>query len=220
MGLLSPRRRLYEGYSQITRHSVTINPTSGEAAKSQEVEDAERAKWAGLLSGRDRQRRRGREGMMGTHYPIQVANAFIDLAGDAGVSHMKLQKLVYLTLEDWLRSHESSFLIGAPEVWQYGPVFPDLYHALKSYKSEEIKSLINPFGVAPTVTDPNVMESIQRVWDQYKYSPATRLSDLTHRHGGPWFQIAERYNFKVPYGTSIPEDVIKRYVRQEAKAVA
>ena len=70
--------------------------------------------------------------------PLAVANEFIGLASPGGVDHMKLQKLIYLTLGHWLAEHEDSFLTEEPQVWQYGPVFGDLYQKLKNFRREPI----------------------------------------------------------------------------------
>lgn len=214
--------RWRDTFSGHSRHAY--GPDTSEAiACGQIVNDRPRHDISGGQEDAQNNKRAGDrwgESVMGLLYPVNVANEFIALSGGEGVTHMKLQKLVYLTLEDWLVENDSSFLQGDPEVWQYGPVFPDLYHELKHYRSQPITKKIEVFGAEPKVEDENIRGSILRVWDKYKLTAATRLSDLTHRPGGPWHQIAEKCGFKVPYGTSIPVDVIKKYVREKAKNLA
>ena len=151
--------------------------------------------------------------------PISVANAFIEKAcsdGAISMTHMKLQKLIYLTLEEWLKSKDKSFLSRDPEVWQYGPVFSDLYHRLKQYKSENIlEPLSSDFGQPPNVDDRDLIECIEAVWNKYKSFSATRLSDISHDINGPWYAIAKKHSFQVPLGTIIPSNLIKDYVRRK-----
>lgn len=152
---------------------------------------------------------------MKKYLALAAGNEFIDRAGDRGVSHMKLQKLVYLSVEKWLKTHDESFINREPEVWQYGPVFPDLYHALKHYKSSDICELQKFFGEVPRIDNKEVLQVIDSVWEENKSVSAVYLSDLTHRPGGPWHTVATRHNFSVPFGTYIPAKVIKDYVRAE-----
>jgi uncharacterized phage-associated protein len=152
--------------------------------------------------------------------PIATANEFIALSQPNGVTHMKLQKLVYLTLEEWLKNHNETFLSRGPEVWQYGPVFPDLYHELKFHRSQAITDLQAMYDVAERVESPDIKACIEKVWQKYRTASATYLSDLTHRAGSPWHQIAQRCNFSVPFGTEIPVNDIKKYVREQAQALA
>ena len=130
---------------------------------------------------------------------------------------MKLQKLVYLAHEDWLRVHDEPFLDANPEVWQYGPVFADLYHLLKHHRAENIMEPEAPDDDTSSIEDdPEVSSMLEQTWDQYRRFPATFLSNMTHKPGTPWYQIAQRHRFKVPFGTEIPPELIKRYVRTHA----
>jgi uncharacterized phage-associated protein len=156
---------------------------------------------------------------MPNYQPLAVANEFIRRSGEAGVTHMKLQKLVYLTLERWLASHDDSLLSEDPEVWQYGPVFSSLYHELKNNKGAEIKASQLPV-TAPGVGDPDVVAAINETWANYGGMSATALSDLTHRSGTPWQQIAKEHEFVVPFGMQISQARIKKYVREKAQTLA
>jgi uncharacterized phage-associated protein len=158
---------------------------------------------------------------MEKYLPLAAANEFIARAGKRGLSHMKLQKLIYLSVEEWLENNEDSFLSRNPEVWQYGPVFSDLYHALKHHRSENISELQDFFDQIPRIDDQRVLSVIDSVWERYKATSAINLSDLTHKPGGPWHQVAKKHDFRVPFGTEIPLRTMRDYVRSErSKAVA
>lgn len=141
--------------------------------------------------------------------PIAVSNEFIELAGQVGLTHMQIQKLVYLAHEEWLKEKNTPFLSENPQVWQFGPVFADLYHQLKHYKKALIKEPIQVFDFIPKVDDQDVKQKIASVWEKYKGKSGVYLSDLTHMPGTPWRNIAKKYNFSVPYGLEItPKDII------------
>lgn len=144
------------------------------------------------------------------HLTAAVANEFIKLAGASGISHMKLQKLVYLAHEDYVRRHGGEPLVeDSPEVWQYGPVFSWLYHSLKHYRNEPIRQPIEIFDIVPKVEDHDALKSIRDTWAKFQNASAVYLSDLTHRPGSPWRNIAERHNFNVPRGLAItPSDIL------------
>ena len=70
-----------------------------------------------------------------------IANYFLGLA-DAEkkpISHLKIQKLVYIA-HGWYLAIKGEPLVGDEyaEAWQYGPVFPSLYHEFKIHGSGHI----------------------------------------------------------------------------------
>ena len=143
---------------------------------------------------------------------LAVANKFIELSGGRGVTHMKLQKLIYLAHEEYLKRTSQPLVRENPEVWQYGPVFPWLYHFLKSHQKAAITAPIPIFPDTPpsTVTDPNVTQIIQDVWNRYGSLTAVQLSDLTHRVGTAWRTLAEKHSYNVPRGLEItPQDILR-----------
>ena len=151
---------------------------------------------------------------------LAAANEFIQLAQPTGVSHMKLQKLVYLAHGYWLARHEDPFLVENPQVWQYGPVFEQLYHELKHFRSTNINQPQDLFDEPPFIDDPDVKTVILDVWKRFESKSAGQLSDLTHKAGSPWSKIAEKHRYKVPFGTVIPPTEIKEYFREQVKALA
>jgi uncharacterized phage-associated protein len=159
--------------------------------------------------------------------PLALANTFIDRHGhNAGIGHMKLQKLCYYAYGWWLASHNDPLLTDAPEVWQYGPVFGTLYKALRGLGGEPIlrpvPDLLSASSVfsdqplsAPKINDEEVLSFIDAIWGMYGQYTAVELSNMTHRKGTPWQTEAEKNNYSVPKHYQIPDDVIKNYFRNE-----
>jgi uncharacterized phage-associated protein len=160
-------------------------------------------------------------GVMPTPYqPLAIANEFIGRSGGGGSEHMKLQKLVYISYGWWIAYQETPLCIEQPEVWRHGPVFPSLYHALKNYGRDCITILQgDPFGSPPRVDDDDglVIGLIDWVWSRYGEKSAFYLSDLTHQPDTPWQTIAKKNNFRVPFHTTIPDEVIRDHYLQLAK---
>ena len=153
---------------------------------------------------------------------LELANAFIDRFGAAeGIQHMKLQKLAYYCHSWWLSYYDEPFLRHGPEVWKYGPVFPDLYQSLKHFGSTPIRTVQKdgPFGEARIAGGEFLNGLIQWIWDNYGKYSAGELSDRTHAKGTPWRIIAEKNRFSVPMHTPIDDDVIKGSFRQDTALV-
>ena len=152
--------------------------------------------------------------------PVEIANTFLAKFSKEqnGISHMKLQKLVYCVHGWWLAYYDDSLLSERPEVWKYGPVFPSLYREFKVYGTNPINEAVKPSpfdDVAPVVknTDDETQKLIEWVWKRYGHLSAMALSDMTHKEGTAWRKVAEERNFRVPMGLSLSDkDVQEEFV--------
>ena len=153
--------------------------------------------------------------------PLAVANEFIMAAASEGADHMKLQKLVYYVHGWWLKYYEDSIISEAPQVWQHGPVFKSLYHALKHFGSAPIRLLQNdnPFSMVPRIDefDRDVLNLVSWVWGRYGGYSSFDLSEMTHAPGTPWRRMAETHHWAVPRNTDIPADLIREAFQKEAE---
>jgi uncharacterized phage-associated protein len=152
---------------------------------------------------------------------MALANNLISRFGyENGITHMKLQKLVYYAHGWWLAynlDNPPPLLNERPQVWQHGPVFSSMYHALKGFGNTPIRFPQPEFPMeAPPDVDENddlILNFMDWIWVRYGQYSAIRLSDMTHQQGTPWRQIAEKYNFRVPLRLPIPDDIMQRYFR-------
>lgn len=139
-----------------------------------------------------------------------IADRFIELAGDAGLTHMQIQKLVYLAHEFSIRRYREPLVNCNPEVWPYGPVFSRLYHRLKIWKSQPIKSKIDFWSDGqPVELNETAEKIVKAIWERFGHFSGADLSNLTHAPGTPWREIAEREKYVVPKGTEITFDDIR-----------
>ena len=150
-----------------------------------------------------------------------IANTFLERYGESGhINHMKLQKLVYFTNGWWLTQFNGSdremtpLTDDGPEVWQYGPVFPDIYQAFRYCGRDwitEVKSG-NPFRQPETIDedDREVSDLIDWVWKRYGHLPPRQLSGMAHGPGSAWHQMAEANNCRIRKHTRIPCEFLIR----------
>lgn len=160
------------------------------------------------------------EFMTRPYRPLAIANEFIIRAAPDGAEHMKLQKLVYYAYGWWLAYEDAPLISEKPQVWQHGPVFKTLYHALKHHGREPIRTAQsdNPFAKPPKVdpADQKALDLIDWVWERYGSYSSFDLSDMTHSPGSAWYIVAEENNWRVRGETPIPDRVIRSVFRKEA----
>jgi uncharacterized phage-associated protein len=133
-------------------------------------------------------------------YPAAaVANAMQAKAAAEGrpLTHMQLQKLVYIA-HGWHMAVTGRPLIRETvEAWKYGPVIPDLYDQLKSFGGAPVTDPVPWWDydaglerVSPPTFPTDTRDVLDRVWAAYKHLNGLQLSTLTHQKGTPWYQVA------------------------------
>ena len=153
-----------------------------------------------------------------------IANEFLKIAekNHEPLDHLKLQKLVYYA-HGW-----SLGLLGKPlleenvEAWPYGPVISSLYHEFKEFGSGQVKRLANEiqyetqsfFQPQVPESDETTHELLDRIWQIYGGYTGFRLSDMTHRPGGPWDQA--RHGKEGQRRVPMDDNVIKSYFEELA----
>lgn len=153
---------------------------------------------------------------MATYPATTIANEFL-LAAEVAydpLTHMKVQKLVYLAHGWHLAFSESQPLVREDILaWRYGPVIQELYDELAHYGS----GTINRHLFAETLTDPTIPQRdhlahhvVRAIWDGYGHHTAYQLSTLTHQDGTPWDWAIKNHE-----GT-IPNEVIREHFAQLA----
>lgn len=110
-----------------------------------------------------------------------VARRVIE-AADEHLTPLKLMKLVYLC-HGWSLVHLKTDLLREEiEAWQYGPVIPDLYQAIRNFRAQPV-----PAEILPNVSLSQRQQSlISSVYSTYKPYTGAQLSALTHNTGTPW----------------------------------
>lgn len=96
------------------------------------------------------------------------------------------------------------------EAWQYGPVFPSLYRALKDYGSSPVDEVPKTFKEqrhSDTYLYEDEKALIKSVYNTYKDLDGPQLITLTHQDGTPWKSTWSR-RF---WNSEIKPDLISSY---------
>jgi uncharacterized phage-associated protein len=162
----------------------------------------------------------------------EIANEFIRLANGDNLSltHMQLQKLVYIANGWNLAINGEALTYDEPKAWDFGPVYSELWNALRQYGRSPVARLIRNREYIPGAFDdePDADATrelsdaeravIKRVYRDYGKFPAFQLSALTHREGTPWTQIYKNGEGKFD---EIPNGLIREhFVELAAKPAA
>lgn len=127
---------------------------------------------------------------------LAVANYFIEKGLEEGkpVDPLKLQKLMYFAHGWHLAVRGTPLIDECVEAWPYGPVVPTVYHEFKHYGDSPITSpALDIFGEEVLrVTDPSVLEVLDKVWKEYRNFSGLSLSSLSHASGSPWEAARKR----------------------------
>lgn len=155
-------------------------------------------------------KRHSLEGLV-AHSPIAVGRYILTKAGEQGftVTPMKLLKIVYLAHGWMLGIHGLPLVRGRVEAWQYGPVFPELYRAIKHRGAEPVTAADLP-DKPHEVFEPEEKRVMSDAVEQYGPLTAAALSSLTHAPNTPW----ELTYQKGVRGRAIPNELIEFYYRE------
>src|SRR5699024_341384 len=95
-----------------------------------------------------------------------VANRFLKLAQEAGdtLTPMQLLKLVYIA-HGWMLGLNGRPLIRDDvQAWQYGPVIPRLYNAVRSFRHHPVEGPIGAPNETLTAAEDSI---IKQTYDLY-----------------------------------------------------
>ncbi|HEX4181377.1 MAG TPA: type II toxin-antitoxin system antitoxin SocA domain-containing protein [Caulobacteraceae bacterium] len=147
------------------------------------------------------------------HDSRTVANRFLALAKSRGdtLTPMQLLKLVYIA-HGWMLGLAGRPLIrDQVQAWQYGPVIPPLYDALRHYRRDAVtQSLAQPIGDALDPQEEHMVGEVDRIYGRLS---GGQLSNLTHAKETPWALTYRKGEFGIP----IPDDIIKAHYKRLAE---
>ena len=153
-----------------------------------------------------------------------IANYFIKKSLDSGVevTPMKALKLVYLAHGWYLGLIGQPLISEGVEAWQYGPVVPSVYDRFKGYGGKQITELCPVPVPGPKIryydiSDPQLTEFLDKIWDVYKGFSGVELSASTHQEGTPWYKTWYGDGGSRRRNATIPNDLIKDHYKKLAE---
>lgn len=147
------------------------------------------------------------------HDSRTVANRFLALSNERGdaLTPMQLLKLVYIAHGWMLGLYGRPLIRDQVQAWQYGPVIPRLYNAVRDYRGQPVT---RPLSAPNEVLSGQEDDVICQVYEIYGSKTGPALSRLTHAEGTPWALTYVDGEF----GVVIPTDLIEdHYHRLAAK---
>ena len=139
--------------------------------------------------------------------PISVANFIIELSiklEQENLTILKLLKLCYISHGFTLAVNNRPLVAEHAQVWEYGPVFPSIYHAFKII-NPPITNTIYCQSESMAENDRVIIKLVNK---KYGTLNGLELSALTHAKGTPWAQA------KNANKTIIDNKIIKDYYKQ------
>ena len=150
-----------------------------------------------------------------------VARQFLDIAqADTPPKPLTLLQLIKLTYV----AHGWSFVnLPKPLVsedvhaWKYGPVFPDLYFALRKFGSGLVTEVPESAREKESgiELEKQEVDLIKEVYKEYSDFSGAELIQMTHREGTPWhktWQVSQS-------GVVIGNDLIREYYVNLARQI-
>jgi uncharacterized phage-associated protein len=146
---------------------------------------------------------------------LAVAQYLLDCcrqAGDAVVTPMQLIKLAYVAHGHMLGKHGRPLLDEPVQAWQYGPVVPSVYYAVKSFKSAPVPAVPGaPSDLVFTQEERAVMKAVAQQYGKYS---GIVLSSATHKPGTPWQRTWELAGKNAPISNDLIEGFYAGLLRQ------
>ena len=151
-----------------------------------------------------------------------VANYFLSKHRKQGITPLKIQKLVYIA-HGWymaLHGHDNPLVDDEnAEAWQYGPVFPSLYHEFKHRGRMPIMDLATEIDVDLSEKKPAILKSdktardlLDRIWEVYGGYTGIALSELCHAEDSPWDKTRKKSGRK--NNSDISDKIIANHYKQ------
>ena len=150
------------------------------------------------------------------HDSRTVANRFLALAREKGdtLTPMQVLKLVYIAHGWKLGLAGDSLISDEVQAWQYGPVIPVLYSAMRKYKDGAVaEPLKSPEG---DVLDEREANLVSQVFDLYGHMNGPALSRLTHAKGTPWDLTYKEGSFGLRISNELIQDHYQRLAHERA----
>ena len=168
-----------------------------------------------------------------------IANYFFELSEKEGrpITPLKMQKLVYIA-HGWHLGITREPLVDDeyPEAWEFGPVFPSIYHEFKHFKGNPIQEpaqemiLTEPIELwdwdwdsldteTPSIDkkDKEIRVFLENIWKSYGKYSARKLSAMSHGKGTPWSQTREKVGSV--QNAPIEEDIIRDFYEKRVQAL-
>ena len=106
-----------------------------------------------------------------------------------GISHLKLQKILYFSQAAHLALKDNVLFEDKIEAWDFGPVVVNVYHKFKGRGNLPIDKPTNQ-KYSQNI-DEDTADFLEQMWQIFGEFSATRLVNITHKHR-PWMDAYKK----------------------------
>lgn len=127
-----------------------------------------------------------------------------------GLSHLKLQKLLYYAQGLGLAINGSPIFSDKIVAWEHGPVVKDVYKYFKSWGREDINITIDETiidSIKKIEENESVANILNITYENFGIYTAWQLREMSHVARGPWETTVR----KKKMGAVIDKELIKNY---------
>lgn len=159
--------------------------------------------------------------------PRAVVNELL-AAGSApeNMSNLVLQKVVYFLNGQYLISTGRPLVSGYFEAWEFGPVHPLLYGAMRHLRAEPLKYPLKRRAIhtgeweeIPSISDENVRAFVRAGGVALLKLSPSKLVDLSHAPKSPW-DIATRCGNRRSWGARLDNNTISKYFQFHKRSLS
>ena len=126
-------------------------------------------------------------------------------------THLQIMKLLFFAHVLRLAAYGRPLSRRPAEAWKFGPVFRDLYHALKGYGRNKISSPIPGYGISTSgcELDAQQRQVLDQTYDDFGKVDGVSLSHMTHWPDNPWSKARQRGD-----GSLLSDSEIEEYYKE------
>ncbi len=155
-----------------------------------------------------------------------VINEVRDAYPRQKISNLSAQKIAYFLHGQYLLSTRNPLVSGYFEAWEYGPVHPMLYNALRHLGNAPLNAPIMKRNIQtggwselPPIPDTNVRNFVRREAEPLLSLSPRQLVDLSHAPNSPW-DVVSRVEKRRSWGLRLDNDVILRHFKFHKRSVS
>ena len=129
-----------------------------------------------------------------------------------GITHLKLQKLLYYAQGVYLAATGKKLFNENIEAWPHGPVVQEVYDVFKSNGKNNIVIDINEEDlkiIKEIENNAEVSGILNEVYDNFAIYTAWQLREMSHANDGPWDRTVKAGKI------IIEDDLIQEYFSKE-----
>ncbi|MDA7941975.1 MAG: DUF4065 domain-containing protein [Nitrosopumilus sp.] len=159
--------------------------------------------------------------------PVVVVGDYITGMGRGVFTHLQVLKMAFLSHGYTLAIRDRPLFVEEIQAWEYGPVIPALYNALRMHGGAPIphlyscKTLVtspdleNRMRELGEMFDPENLKVVEKTVEVFRDYKEFQLSYITHMDGSPWRAAYDRGG----QFATIEDDELMSYYKKQLDGV-